>query len=170
MNQVLFLFATSAAIAGILAAIAIWSPRRLVVKAGAVITAAVFLPITYVSYADLLSRPKPIDLEWQHRDMSEATVLASSLREGESIFLWLQLTEAAEPRAYVLPWNRDMAKQLRGAQLQANEQGTAVRMRRANLVSQDKSEPLFYVLPQQAPPPKPNPLERPIIFQRPTSS
>jgi len=78
-----------------------------------------FLPTAYAGLSRLLSMPKPVELEWWHANAEEAIVLASTFREDEAIYLWLQLRDLAEPRAYTLPWNRDLAEQLHRRQRSA---------------------------------------------------
>ena len=107
-----------------------------------------------MSLASLLSKPKPVDLEWWMGEAEEATVLSSSIQEGEGIFLWLQLAEAVEPRAYVLPWNRNLAEQLQEATEEAERQEGRLRMRLPFEESLDDLDPKFYAMPQPAPPPK----------------
>ena len=77
MNHAFYLFAASVGLASILAAISIWSPRATWIKVSTLVIAAVFLPVMYVSLVELLSRPKPIALEWAQRDLSEAVVLGT---------------------------------------------------------------------------------------------
>ena len=76
------------------------------------------------------------------------------MREGQSLYLWLQLPGASEPRAYELPWNQQMAQQLQ----QALEQAAAQRHRGpdAAAVRADAGRPRAQVLraPQPAMPPK----------------
>ena len=95
-------------------------------------------------------------MEWWQNHAKEATVLGSLMQEGEGIYLWLQLPDVAEPRGYVLPWNRATAEQLQQAQREAAEQegGGTVHMRMPFEPSLEKREPLFYAQPQPAPPPK----------------
>ena len=115
MTELTYLFATLAVLTGVMTSISIWAPRQLRLKLGALGAAVLFLPAAYASFLHLLSMPKPVALEWWHAKAAEATVLASTLIEGEGIYLWLQLSGAAEPRAYLLPWNRDLAEQLQRA-------------------------------------------------------
>ncbi len=143
-------FAALALIAAALALIAVWSPRRLGVKLGALLTALLLLPVAYASFADLLSRPKPVKLEWMRAQ--EATVLASSVEEGTGIYVWLMTDEAAEPRAYVLPWDQKLAEELQEAERRAD--GNGVVMRSPFEPSLDDREPRFYALPQPALPSK----------------
>ena len=154
MTELFILFAASTALAALLAFIGIWSHRKLTAKVSAVVATALFIPTVYLSYADLLSRPKPSSIEWWHRDAAEATVIGSQLRENEAIFLWIELPEAGEPRAYKLPWQQELAKQLYGAQREAESRGTQVRMRRPFSDRTDQLEPMFYAPPQPPLPPK----------------
>ena len=77
--------------------------------------------------AELLARPKPIHLEWRAPDQTE--LLAARLIEGEAIYLWLALPETREPRAYVLPWSLEMAKQIARA-MEAGGQDRGILMDR----------------------------------------
>jgi hypothetical protein len=104
--------------------------------------------------AHLLSLPKPVALEWWLTNAPSATVLGSTVRENEAIYVWLQLEQVAEPRAYALPWNRDLAEQLQTAQREANESQSQVRMRLPFEPTLDDREPKFYALPQPPLPPK----------------
>ncbi len=154
MSHIFYLFATLLALVCGLAWISIWSPRALVVKLSALALAGLLLPLGYASLADLLSRPKPVDFEWAHRDLAEATLLGAKLQEGEAIYLWLGLAEVAEPRSYVLPWDQRLAEQLHRAQREADAKGTGVQVRLPFTRGYDNRPPMFYPLPQPASPPK----------------
>jgi hypothetical protein len=167
MTSLSQLFVVTIALAGLLAAIALWAPRRLAVRATALATTVLFLPLAYASLLDLLSRPKPIDLEWWQRNAPEATVLGAKLEENQGIHLWLQLPDVAEPRAYVLPWNRETAERLQEAQREAAEQGGDLRMRMPFEPSLDDRAPLFYAQPQPALPPKDYAAPQPRFYQPP---
>ncbi|MFQ6022268.1 MAG: hypothetical protein ACE5NW_06065 [Acidiferrobacterales bacterium] len=163
MNHSFYLFAVSTGLAATLAAISIWSARALWIKVSALAIAALFLPTMYVSLVELLSRPKPIALEWGRSDLSEATVLGANLREGESIYLWLRVAGVEEPRSYALPWDQKLAEQLYRAQREADAKGTAVQVKHP---FQDDRRPMFYAQPQPAQPPKAIPAANPLIYQR----
>jgi hypothetical protein len=154
MSGVTEFFVAGAILVGVLSLISIWAPRRLAIKGTALATSVLFLPLGYAGLVDLLSKPKPVDLEWWLSDAAEAEVLASRLVENEGIYLWLQLPEVAEPRAYVLPWDRAAAESLEQARREAEEQGGNVQMRLPFEPSLDQEEPKFYARPQPAPPPK----------------
>jgi hypothetical protein len=154
MTEVTQLFVVAAALVALLSLISIWAPRRLAIKSTALTAAVLFLPVSYAALVDLLSKPKPVDLEWLQNDAAEAEVLASRLVEDEAIYLWLQLPDVAEPRAYVLPWDRGSAEQLQQAMREAEQKGAGVRMRLPFEPSLEDREPKFYALPQPALPPK----------------
>ena len=110
------------------------------------------IAVVYGGALEMMSRPKTVRLEW--RNLAEATVLAASMREGEAIYVWLEIEGTNEPRAYALPWNRDLAEQLQTAQREASENGSHVQMRLPFEPSLDDREPKFYALPQPPLPPK----------------
>ncbi len=164
MNYVFYLFVMSVALITALAAISIWSPRALWMKVGALTLVTLFLPAVYVSLVELLSRPKPIALEWGQRDLSKAVVLHADWREGESIYLWLRVPGIDDPRAYVLPWNQKQAEQLFAAQREAESRRTEVHVERPFGRGQDESQQ-FYALPQPAAPPKVRAINNTFVYQ-----
>jgi hypothetical protein len=126
------------------------------------------IAVVYGGALELLSRPKPLRLEW--RDAATAKVLGASLREGEGIYVWLQLDGTDEPRAYTLPWNMELAQQLQTAMSEAENTGTGVAMKLPFDSSLDKREPKFYALPQPALPEKNYGGSDTIIYQQPGSA
>mgnify|MGYP001181829729 FL=1 len=154
MKDIPYLFALAALIAACLGSIAVWAPRRLLVKASALGAFALFMPVGFAGWSDLLSRPKPVALEWWLSKADEATVLAGTFHEGAGIYVWLQLDGSPEPRAYQLPWSKTEAQQLQKALRDAEASGSGVRMRMPFEPSLDPREPRFYALPQPAMPPK----------------
>ncbi len=165
MNHLIYLFAVAALMVAALAAISIWSNHRLWIKVGAIAIVAMILPSSYLTILDLLSRPKPVSLEWSSRDLSEATVIGAHLKEGDRIFLWLRVEGVDEPRYYVLPWDEQVAKQLYGAQQEAQAKGTEVRMNRPFAKNSIDADMMFYALPQRAAPPKQSPPNNPYYFR-----
>jgi hypothetical protein len=166
MTELTYLFAAIAVLAGAISSISVWSPRRLTLKLGAIGASALFLPAAYLGFAALLGQPKPVQLEWWRARASEATVLASSFRENQAIYLWLQLTGVAEPRAYALPWSRDLAEQLQTAQREAAQNQSQVQMRLPFEQSLEDREPKFYAMPQPELPPKDLDQGSPQIYRR----
>ena len=64
MSDLTPLFAVTALLATALATVCVWSPRRLPVKAGALILAFALMGTAYGAMLDLLSKPKPASFEW----------------------------------------------------------------------------------------------------------
>lgn len=164
MELAFYLFVLLIVLAAALANISIWSPRKLWVKVCALAVTAAFIPLGYAGLTELLSRPKPVSLEWARRHVPEAKLMAASVREGVAIFLWLQVPEAAEPRAYELPWNRELAQQLQDAQREAKKHRNGVRVRRPFDRDTDKSKRMFYAEPQRPDPLKQPPDDGPLNF------
>lgn len=97
-------FVIATTLIAVLASIAIWSPRSLAPKIASLICATALLPVGYISLNDILSRPKPVQLEMLHKGVEQVQVLGSMMREGEAIYVWLQIPDVEEPRSYQLPW------------------------------------------------------------------
>lgn len=158
-------FVIGAALAAVLSSIAIWAPRSVKIKVVALVSAALFLPVGYIGLNDILSRPKPMQLETAHKKLQEVGVLSSLMKEDEGIYLWLQIPDITEPRSYRLPWSDEAAKQLHKAQQEAEAQGTNVQMKKPFEKTMDSQEPVFYAAPQAALPPKKAPDDQPILFK-----
>ena len=118
-------------------------------------SATIFLVLIGVVYGgsiELLSRPKPLRLEW--REATEAKVIGATMREGEAIYVWLEVPGADMPRAYALPWDLQMAQQLQEAMQEGQATGTDVQMSMPFDPGLDDRDPKFYAAPQQALPDK----------------
>lgn len=169
MDYLPYLFGVIVLLAAALAAIGIWSRRRLWIKVAGVAAAMLFMPAAYAGLVGLLSKPKPVDLEWAQAHLREATVLGATLEQGRGIYLWLKLDGIEEPRSYILPWDTELAQQLQDAMREAEENGTGLKMRLPFERSLDPHEPKFYALPQPAMPPKDLlPETAPQIYRHPT--
>ena len=154
MSELGLPFLASALLAGVLVSLVLWSGRRLRFKLAALGVLAVFLVVQYGAVADLLSRPKPIRLELASLDPEKNAVVASQMRDGEAIFLWMVREGYDEPRAYRLPWSEEMARQLHEAKRESEQNGGAVRMRYRKSDRLVEGQKVFYTEPQAAPPPK----------------
>ncbi len=115
MNILFHLFAAAVTIAAALAALAVWAPRPARIRVLAVVVTALFVPVAYAQFVELLSKPKPMSFEWYERATKRAVLLGVSLRENESIYVWLRPKGATEPRYYVIPWNLKLAEKLQRA-------------------------------------------------------
>ena len=147
-------FLASVTLAALLASLALWSRRAMPIKVFALAATAAFIAVHYAALTDLLSRPKPLALEWSPPDPETTAVVASQLREGSAIYLWMLREGEEEPRAYQLPWDEDMARQLHEAQRESQQTGQAVRMRERLGGQHSAGERMFYTDPQQPLPDK----------------
>jgi len=158
-------FVLATTLAAILSTIAIWAPRKLQLKVLALVCATGFLPLAYMSFNDILSRPKPAQLETLVNGKDDLTVLSSIMREDEAIYLWLQLPDAREPRSFQLPWSEATAKELHKATQEAEDTGTAVKMTQPQEKTEDTQQPVFYAQPQEPPPEKQIEEDEAIVFK-----
>jgi len=115
MNILFLFFAVAVVVAAALATLAIWAPRQTRIRVLAVVITAMFLPIAYLQFVELLSKPKPMSFEWYERATEKAVLLGVSLNEKESIYVWLRPYGSIEPRYYVIPWNVKLAEKLQKA-------------------------------------------------------
>lgn len=158
-------FVVVATLTAVLCSISIWSRRSVKMKVTALLCTATFLPFSYFGLNDILSRPKPMQLESLHKNLEEAAVISSLMKEDEGIYLWLKLPEVEEPRSYKLPWTDEAARQLHKAQQDAEANGTNVQMKKPFEASIDLNDPVFYAPPQAALPPKQPPSDKPVVFK-----
>ncbi len=131
---------------------------------------AIVLGALFFGYSDMLGRPKSTRLEMLRAGAEEAVVLGSYLKEGQGIYLWLQLPKAEEPRYYQLPWDEKVAKAMQQAIQENTEQhGGGVAMRLPFERSWSKEDPKFYPLPQPKLPDKPYDQQKPptVLYQAP---
>jgi hypothetical protein len=172
MEQLGYFFVIFLAIAAVLANIGVCAPRKTWVRICAVAVTALFIPAAYASLSDLLSRPKPVSLEWVHRHAKEATVLGARIEEGKAIYVWLQLPGEAQPRAYALPYNLETAKQLHNAQSAAKKNGSKTKMKKPfkKRGAEKTKEEQFFAPPQPPPPDKASKAGAPVIMPQPGSN
>ncbi len=130
MDILIYLFIGATGVAAALASLAIWAPRPTRVRIIAVVITALFLPVVYVQSIEMLSKPKPASFEWYERNVDQAQLLGVSLHEGTSIYLWLRLDSAFEPRSYVVPWNVKLAEKLEDAVDEAIRRNSTIVIKR----------------------------------------
>lgn len=170
MDLALYFFVPTAIAAALLANIGIWSPRNGWMKISAIVITTLFLPLAYGSISELMSRPKPVSLEWARRAMPEAQLIGASLHEGKAIYIWLQTPESPEPRAYELPWSKETAKQLQEAQRHAKNAKNGIKVRRPFETERDPLQNMFYAAPRMPLPTKQRTREVPLNYVRPDTA
>jgi len=146
----------SVAIMAYLTNVALRASRPVSVKVLCIVGLAGLLPITTAGFSDLMGRPKPTAIQHPAVSGNDVTVIASTMKEGVNIWLWVVSDDQEEPRAYALPWSEQAAKQLRAAESEGEREGTPVKMRQAELQEpqEETDEPMFYAAPQMPLPPK----------------
>lgn len=126
MDVIYYIFAAAVGTAALLGSIAIWAPRNTPIRVLALAAMTLFLPIVYVQFVGLLSKPKPVEWAWLERDVDRAEVLSVSFDEGKAIYMWLRLNGMIEPRFYSLPWRQQDAEDLEDAMEQASRTRSSV--------------------------------------------
>jgi hypothetical protein len=90
------------------------------------------------------------------------------MKEGDGIYLWLQLAGVNEPRYYKLPWDDKAAKALQTAVANNEHQhGSGVGMGLPSERGWDREDPKFYELPQPRLPDKPGARPSVTVYQSP---
>ncbi len=119
MDVIYYIFAASIGTAALLASIAIWAPRKTPIRVLALAAMMLFMPLVYIQFVGLLSKPKPVAWAWLERDVDRAEILSVSFDEGKTIYIWLRLNGMIAPRFYSLPWRQQFAEDLEEAMIQA---------------------------------------------------
>jgi len=158
MENIPVLYVLFVLIGCLLALIAIWSRRTLVVRLGAVLGLVALVSVNYGALVNLLGRPQPVEGIITDTVEDDAIVLAASIEEGQAIYLWLRHPQRRQPRYYILDWDQDAAIALKKAMDQSARNNTTVMMNPhyESSLETDK-EPLFYILPPERLPLKPPP-------------
>ena len=149
-----WIFVTIVMLATGLSLLAVRGSFSMRIRSGALALSALLMVSGYAGLTELMSRPKPVSLEWVRGQDGPLKVAASHFRENEAIYLWVVFKGQTEPRAYRLPWNLEMAKQLREAQRRAQGRKSEVMMKALTVKSPNPSDRMFYAPPRPAPPPK----------------
>lgn len=163
MDVLYYIFAATVGTAALLASIAIWAPRRTPIRTLALVAMTLFLPLAYIQFVELLSKPKPAAWAWIERDVDRAEILSVSFDEGKTIYLWLRLNGMIEPRFYSMPWRQQVAEDLEDAMTQSARDRSSVIL--SNPFSkrslEDRGGPSIEIIP-----PPTLPLKKPVIPPR----
>ena len=159
MSLLVYFFLAAVLASVLLAAIAIWAPRRTVPRAAAVGLAVALIPASYVALTEILGRPKPVAHEWWSDRTADAVLLGAALDEGRAIYLWVRLEGETRPRYYRLPWRKTVAERIQEVTDEAVQ--TRGRVEIKDFFSRRAWENLGHVnidvVPPSAPPLKPPP-------------
>lgn len=163
MDVIYYIFAASVGTAALLGSIAIWAPRKTLIRTLALLAMTLFLPLAYIQYIELLSKPKPASWAWVERDVDRAEVLSVSFDEGKAIYLWLRLNGMIQPRFYSMPWRQQVAEDLEDAMTQSARDRSSVILRNpfSKWSLEDKGGASIEIIAPKSPP-----LKKPIIPPR----
>lgn len=169
MDSIPYLYVGLALAVGGLALITVWSRRAALWKTVSVCLVVAVLALGYVTYVELLSKPKPLRLEFA--DLADAEVISAMLAEDEAIYLWLRVDGA--PRFYEMPWDKKTALELQTVMREARRAGASVAMRGPTEAEEsgpsvgsrddDAQVDTFYAVPPPIVPPE----KQPIVVENP---
>lgn len=94
---------------------------------------------------EVVGWPKALHYEW--RAVDKAHVLGARVVEDQAIYLWLGLPDTLAPRAYVMPYDANLARQLHEAR-EAAADGQGIVMRKP-FQGYETDGPMFYPTPQE---------------------
>ena len=155
MEDIPYIYVILALLFAALVSITIWSRRSLFWRAGALVIGTALIALAYVSLIDLLSKPKPTEMEFSYHDVEEFEVVYADWTEGVAIYLLLRVPNEPEPRFYRLPWKISLAEELQQAMQEAGEENVELKMNNPFFDPDvEDRERLFYATPQPSPPRK----------------
>lgn len=108
-------------VSAILTAIGLKNVKTLPIRC---LVTALFLAVLatgFFAYDQLLSQPKPVSLEWLHRNIEVVEVLAAEMTYKEAIYMWFRFPNEKMPRYYIFPWDDKQAEALQKALEQKRE-------------------------------------------------
>ena len=108
-------------------ALSIWSRKKVKYKVLSITIGVFAYLISYATLLEILSRPKPKNLELLNKYANELTLLHVNWVEGEAIYLLVQLDDLIEPRLYEFPWNAAQAQEYDEMLEKGRENGEEVR-------------------------------------------
>ena len=123
-------------------------------RMGAAASGLSLVVLAFFATTELLSLPKPTRLEILRQNVMDIEIIAARIIKDQGIYLLTQLPDETEPRYYVLPWDQDLADQIRKG-MENNKRG----LRMTRPFSWDRSwetrdPPKIYEPPPERLPPK----------------
>ena len=141
----------------VLSSISFRSRKPLYLKFFSLCLGIIIFFFTYISSLEILSRPKPKNLELLNRYVKEVTLLHVTWIEGESIHLLVMLDGIKEPRLYEFPWDPVQAQEFDDALEKGRENNEDVRIANPFFISNiEERKTLIYSSPA-----KPLPAKKP---------
>ena len=132
-----------------------WSRKKTHYKVLSIIIGLFCFLISYGTMLEVLSRPKPKNLELLNKYTEELTLLHVNWLEGEAIYLLVQLEGLNEPRLYKFPWNAAQAQEYDEMLEKGRENGEEVKIVNPFYpTNAEERETLVYTSPAKPLPPK----------------
>ena len=155
MSAINWFFFTVVILTAILTSLTFKSRKKTYIKVFSLILGISIFIISYVSLLEILSRPKPKNLEILNKYVKEVTLLHVSWIEGESIHILIRLDGIKEPRLYSFPWDPIQAQEFDEALENGRENNEEVRISNPFFVSNlEERKTLIYSSPARPLPAK----------------
>ena len=136
-------------------ALSIWSRKKVKYKVLSIMIGVIAYFISYATLLEILSRPKPKNLELLNKYANELTLLHVNWVEGEAIYLLVQLDDIIEPRLYKFPWNASQAQEYDEMLEKGRENGEEVKIANPFYpTNAEERKTLIYTAPAKPLPPK----------------
>ena len=136
-------------------ALSIWSRRKVKYKVLSMLLGVFTYLIRYATLLEILSRPKPKNLELLNKYANELTLLHVNWVEGEAIYLLVQLDDIIEPRLYKFPWNAAQAQEYDEMLEKGRENGEEVKIANPFYpTNAEERKTIIYTAPAKPLPPK----------------
>ena len=136
-------------------AISIWSRKKVKYKVLSILLGVFTYLLSYGSLLEILSRPKPKNLELLNKYANELTLLHVNWVEGEAIYLLVQLDDIVEPRLYKFPWNASQAQEYDEMLEKGRENGEEVKIANPFFpTNAEERKTIIYTAPAKPLPPK----------------
>ncbi len=148
-------YATLTILISCIVGITIWSRKSVKYKILSIVLGFFSFLISYGTMLEILSRPKPKNLEVLNKYANELTLLHVNWVEGEAIYLLVQLDDMTEPRLYEFPWNAAQAQEYDEMLEKGRENGEEVKIANPFYpTNAEERKTLVYTSPAKPLPPK----------------
>ncbi len=155
MDFLNWFYATLTILISCIVAISIWSRKSVKYKCVSILLGVFAYIISYGTMLEILSRPKPKNLEVLNKYANELTLLHVNWVEGEAIYLLVQLDDLPEPRLYQFPWNAAQAQEYDEMLEKGRENGEEVKIANPFYpTNAEERKTLVYTAPAKPLPPK----------------
>ena len=155
MDILNWFFALLTILISFIIALSIWSRKKVKYKVLSITIGVFAYLISYATLLEILSRPKPKNLELLNKYANELTLLHVNWVEGEAIYLLVQLDDLIEPRLYEFPWNAAQAQEYDEMLEKGRENGEEVKIANPFFpTNAEERKTIIYTAPAKPLPPK----------------